>query len=344
MKYSNLRAFEKHLEGASPNHFSNLYLILVKDSFLCKSITDKLCHTLLKIEKTNNSGLSQQTFEGNQLVDSKISSELNSFTLFSDKQVFRINQADTIPKATQKVLEDYYQQINPSIFLVLSAPTLNRSTNFYKKAEKAGIVLEIEEEKGAAKESVAIEWVNKSMMNHGKKMSPQVVQVLVKQLGSDLCLLHHEVEKLVCYVGDRQEISALDVKAICTTVSLENIWQLGEAIFNRKTSAALRISKALLKEGTAFIAFLRQLRSQFQTDFQVASILANGGTREEITQLFPYMRGFILDLHVKQAQSYGISAFRKGLLKIDEIEWMAKSSSGDDELLNEILITYLGNV
>ena len=339
MKYSNLRAFEKHLEGASPAHFSNLYLILVKDSFLCKTITDKLCQALLK--QINNSSLSLQTFEGNQIIDSKISSELNSLTLFSDKQVMRINQADTIPKNTQKLLEEYYQQPNPSIFLVLSAPTLNRSTNFYKKAEKAGIVLEIEEEKGAAKESTAIEWVNKAISNQGKKVSPQTVQVLVKRLGSDLCLLHHEIEKLVCYVGDRPEITSQDVKAISHAINLESIWQLGEAIFNRQAATALRISKALLMDGTAFIAFLRQLRSQLQTDFQVASILANGGSREEITSLFPYMRGFILDLHVRQAQSYGVARFRKGLLKIDEIELMAKSSSGDDDLLNELLITYL---
>lgn len=338
MKYTNVKAFEKHLESASPQHLSPLYLILIKDPFICKTMTDRLVSTLLS--QVNHPEFCLKSFEGQNVTETQLS-ELSESSFFSNKQIFRINQADTIPKGTQKLLEEYFVNPNPANFLILSAPTLNRTTNFYKKAEKAGIVLELEEEKGAAKEKTAMEWIHLLVMERGKKIAPQTVQYLVKQLGPDISLLNQEIEKLICFIGDRPEITVKDISEVCISVNIETIWQLGEAIFTRNAPMALRISKALLADGIALIALIRQIRSQLQTDFQVFSILASGGTNEDLSKKFPYMKGFILDRHKKMAQEYGLTRFVKGMKKIDEIELIAKNSSTDENLLAELLIINL---
>src|SRR5262249_40672120 len=131
-----------------------------------------------------------------------------------------------------------------------------------------------------------------------------------------------------------------DVAAVCSSINLDNAWQLGEAIFRRDVPTALRISKGLLADGTAFIALLRQIRTQFQTEFQVCSILSRGGSHAEIAQEFPYMKGQILDRHMHQAQSYGMQRFKSALLAIDEAELSAKNN-GDPDFLAERLIIKL---
>ena len=128
---------------------------------------------------------------------------------------------------------------------------------------------------------------------------------------------------------------------MCQSNPSETIWQLGEALFRRDPGAALRISKGLLSEGSPFLGLLRQIRSQFQTEYQISCILADGGTSSDVAQNYPYMKGVILEKHLHTARSYGKEKFKKALLAIDETELSAKSSGADEDLLNERLIYQL---
>lgn len=339
MKYTNLKAFEKHLDGARPAHFSDVYLILGKERFVRKTATDQLVAALLAGKK--NPELCSKSFEGDRISESVLNEELQSLSFFVDKQVLIIDQAESLSKAAMKALELYFERPNRSLCLVLSATAINHATNFYKKAEKTGVVLEFADEKPWEKEKTMTEWLVAKTASHNKRIDPQVCQHLIKQLGTDPALLHHELEKLLCYVDTRPTITIQDIAAICTSINSDTGWQLGEAIFRRDAATALRISKALIAEGTAFIALARQIRHQFQTQYQICTLLASGGTANDVSQQFPYMRGAILDRNIKLSQEYGLHRFKKGMQTIDQTELMAKSSVSNNDLLAELLIIKL---
>lgn len=339
MKYTNLRAFEKHIESAAPNHFSNLYLILSKDSYERKKACDHL--TKMLIGKGNNPDLCLHIFDGEVHSIETILTELHSIGFFAKQRVIVVHNSDKLDKNATTKLENYFKSPSPSTYLVITAPTLNRATNFYKNGEKIGVMLDVPEEKPWEKEKSLQEWIHLEVGTKGKKIDPKACQCLLKQLGTDQNLLENELEKLCCYVGEREEITLRDIGAICSAVNIENGWQLGEAIFRKDVSSALRISKALLSDGTNLIALLRQIRSQFQTEYQISSLLSNGGTSQDVVQQFPYMKGQILERHLQMAQSYGMQKFKKGLLKIDETELSAKNSMQDPDFLAERLIITL---
>lgn len=339
MKYTQLRAFEKHLEGAAPQqHFSPIYLIIGKERFLCKDAVDKLLAMLLREQSRE---LSLTTLDGASTSPEQLANELQAFSLFTTRRVLWIDQIDKLSKPVLKELESYFEHPNPSLYLILSGSTVNHSTNFYKKGEKTGVVLDFAEEKPWEKEKQAVQWLMSQATATGKRIDIQACQHLVIQIGTDAALLHHELQKLLCYVGERDEITLKDIGAICTTVNVETGWQLGEALFRRDASSALRISKALLDEGTVLIALLRQIRHQFQTEYQICSILHNGGSAQEVSQRFPYMRGAILDRHLQLAREYGMNRFKAGMLTLDAAELAAKNSTSDDELLAELVIAKL---
>lgn len=339
MKFANLRSFEKHLESASPEHFSDIYMILIKNDYERKNAVDLLLKFLL--QNQTHPELSIKPYEGDSLDIDAFISELNAFSFFSQRRILLINQTEKMSKSAYEKLERYFANPSRTAYLVLSAASLNHSTKFYKKAETSAIILEQPEEKPWEKEKMMHEWVALKVKADNKKIDSQAIHYLLKQIGTDQALLHQELEKLFCYIGDRKEITVSDVGAICSCINIENVWQLGEAIFRRDATTALRISKALLEDGVSFLTLLRQIRNQFQTDFQVCSILSRGGTRADITQQFPYMKGTILDRHIQSAQEYGIQRFKQGILKIDEAEFMAKNSMSDHEFLAEMLIIKL---
>lgn len=339
MKYSSLAAFAKHVESAAPNHLSSIYTILSKEEFVRKQAVDFFTKSVLQKDAASPFSLAILDAEKHSI--NAILEELSSLSFFAKKRVVVVHNVDILNKESTTKLERYFESPNPSLYLVLTASTLNRATTFYKKAEKIGIVMDVPEEKPWEKEKNVTEWLRSEAKKNGKEMSPQVCQLIVKQLGTEQTTLHNELQKLICYVGEKKTIEERDVAAISISMNLENAWQLGEAIFQRDAAKALRISKSLVADGTALIALLRQVRSQFQTEYQICSILTGGGSPDEITKQFPYMKGSILDRHMRQAQQYGMGRFKQGLLAIDDTELQAKSSSADPDFLIERLMIKL---
>jgi DNA polymerase III subunit delta len=337
VKLTHLRAFEKHLDGASPNHFSTLYVVLGKDPFQRKMAIDKLISALRK----GGSSFEAQTLDGEHLSTKELMNELNAMALFVTQRAIVIENADKLEKEATTALENYFEKPNRSIYLILSASSLHHGTNFYKKSEKIGIVLEFPEEKPWEKERSTQEWINAVAAAEGKSIDAQCCQLLVKLLGTQQELLHNEMQKLFCYVGNRAQITPQDISAIVSSIPLDNGWQLGEAIFRRDGAAALRICKGILLDDTPFFVLLRQLRSQFQTEIQVCSILTQGGGPNEVTKHFPYMKGAILDRHIAFSQGYGMQGFKAGLLTIDEAELQAKNSGLNTDFLAELLMIKL---
>ena len=340
MKFSNLRAFEKHLEGAAPQqYFTPFYLILGEDRFARKLAVDRVVSILLKDK--GNAGLCLKIFQADQSPVDKILEELESLTFFTERKIILLEEAEKLSKPSMKALEAYFSHPNPSLIFIISASAINHATNFYKHAEKGGVVLEFAEEKSADKEKTLAEWAKKQFSLNGKNIDPKTCHSLVRQLGTDMALLAQEIEKLICYVGDRDLITPQDIVSICTKVSIENIWQLGDALFQRDAGASLRICKAMLNDGVPFFTLVRQIRHQFQTDFQVCSLMANGGGAHEISKLFPYMKGFILDKRMNSAKSYGLTRFKKAMQLIDEAELVAKNSGIEHDVLVEMLVIKL---
>lgn len=337
MKYDNLRAFEKHLESSSPHHFACIYLICAKEAAENKEAVDILLKYLIPGDRTHALFVS----EAGSVSTSQILTELNSPSFLAPKRAIWIQQTDKLKKELQESLENYLDHPQPSAFLILSSSSLQKNSSFYKKAEKAGIILELQDAKPWEKEKILIEWVSKQTAAARKIMPHPAIQSLVKQTGSNRTLLEQELEKLFCYVGEKNEITLQDVKAICTNASTETIWQLGEAVMRCNATAALHICQSLLNEGNALLPLLRQIRSQLQTGYQICTILASGGHSADVAREYPYMKGQILDRNVQQAQHYGLIRFRKGLLAIDEAEMQAKNSQLDDSLLAELLMIKL---
>lgn len=342
MKYDNLRAFEKHVESSTPSHFSPLYLILGKEPVEAKEAFDVLVKGLLPNEKDRSLCLS--LLDGTQLAKDQLLSELDNLSFFVQKRVICIQQADKLKKDLTEALENYLARPNSTHYIILFAQTLAKNTNFYKKAEKAGIVLELAEPKQWEKEKRLIEWVNKQMTATRKMMAYPACQFLVKYSGYDHGVLKQELDKLLCYVGDKKEVTSEDVAAICTSLNAETIWQLGEALFRRDRTSALRIGRALLEEGSALLPLLRQIRSQFQTEYQICTLLGQGGRAEDVMQEFPYMKGQILDRHIQLARHYGQESFRQALLAIDAMEMQAKNAQLDETLILDLLIIKLTSV
>lgn len=334
MKLSNVQALESYLLQAAPDQVAALYLIVSKEEFDRDSALDVLRGQLLKQERTP--GLCYKTFDGESLVIDQLLDELYTLPFFSKCKLVVVRRVDQLSKPELKRLEEAFSKLHRAVKLVLIASELTSNMTFYKKAELAGVVLDVPVKKGAMKEGELTAFVERQCQKQGKRIDRRVSQLLSKQIG-DAVRLRQELEKLLCYVGERTEVTAQDVAAICSCVPSDTIWQLGEALCRLDTAAALRIGRGLLDSGYALLALLGQIRYQLQTGFQVSSLLAAGNSPQEVTKHFPYMVGSILEKQCRLARQYGVQRFKKGLIALADTDFKAKDSHADPVFLLERL-------
>lgn len=332
MKYTQLQAFAKHIRDASPDHLSSLYFILAKESFTREEAV-KLLQQKLEGE--------WKVFDAKKMDVQALHDEHGSYSFFSRKKNILIRDLHEATKATLQVLESFIEKPSSDLTFIFASESCNRATKFYKNAEKQGIILDIPEEKSWEKENSMQQWIVQQVRQEGFQIQPDTVRLMVQQLGTDAASIQQELNKLYAYLGERREITPQDIAAICNVVQQQNIWQLGDALMKRDGASAIEISKALITDGLPFFVLMKQIRTQFQTKFQVCSILTSGGTQADVAAQFPYMKGRILEQNCSLALNYGIPRFRRAMLTLAETELMAKSQSGDDSWLAERLITHL---
>lgn len=338
MRIASLHALERHLAATSADLLAPVYLILTKDPFEGKQALRTVSQAFLSEADSANGFMA---LEGEGLRLAALSDSLEGGQLFAARRVIAICQADKLTKPLVEEILRYLDRPIPSVRLILSAATLLRTTNFYKALEKHGIIFEPGEVKEKEKEAETFQWISAQFSAAAKAIAAPAALHLMRCCAGERGALCNEIEKLLCYVGERREVTLADVEAFVTFTPVESIWQLAEALLCGDGAKARRIARQAMASESDFFAFSRLMRSQFQSLCQIASILAHGGGSEAVLQQFPHLRGNLLQKNVALAQRGGVAFLRNAIMKIDAIELKAKNSQGSPYLLVDILLTTL---
>jgi DNA polymerase III subunit delta len=263
--------------------------------------------------------------------------EIETLPFLSKTKAVVLQDLDLLNKEQIERLATYLENPNPWISLYLTTSSLPAQSKLIKKSDP---VVRIKEEKPWEKEKRLVEWVIGEATAGGVVLSSGSAQTFVRAVDSQF--LKKELEKLICYVGERREITLNDIHAVCTPVHHETLWQLGEAIFAGQTPTALRIGRILLEEGMALFPLIAHVRTQFHTSLKVLTLYHQKG-KEAVSLAFPYLKGGLLDKKIAAASSFGFERLKLGLVYLFEIELKAKNSAIDPALLLEILLVKVSN-
>ncbi len=329
MKYNDWKAFEKHLQSAFPDHLSSVYLLFGKEEFL-KNRAEEAVVALLSAK------LPIIRYDGQSADERLLDAELNGFDLFSSSRLIVIANCDKLNKNASEILQSYFPKANKDLPIVLIASSINANTNFYKKAEKFGVVYSADPPKPKELEAICIDWAIQKAHKLGKKLSPVAAQLLYRHLGADWHSLSNELDKLALYCGSAASITEKEIVELVKAVPQATSWQAGEAILRGNTAEAINICHNLLQSGTNLIALIRQLRYTIQTSYDMLSL-----PEEEISKHHPGTKSFVLEKKLELARQFGLDRFRAAVIALDTSEFAAKDAMGDDELIMEMLIVKL---
>ncbi|MGB9803183.1 DNA polymerase III subunit delta [Desulfofundulus sp.] len=117
-----------------------------------------------------------------------------------------------------------------------------------------------------------VRWLEKQARLARKSITPAVAGLLVRRVGPSLFVLNQEMAKLISYTGSRETILEEDINRLTVPVLEENIFQVVDAIGERRIGAALEGIRELMRQGQAGPAILAMVARQFRLMLQVLEL------------------------------------------------------------------------
>jgi DNA polymerase-3 subunit delta len=204
----------------------------------------------------------------------RVRDELSTVSMFGDKRVVIVEEADDFVSENRDSLESYFDKPSRQSVFVLDVKTWRNNARLAKKLANVGLELDCSELKGAALQ----QWVAAHAKDaHGKQLTRDAASLMIELAGAGLSLLEQELAKLAAYVGDRERISVEDVRAVVGGWKAETTWRMTDAIRDGQPGEALAALGKLLHAGEAPQKILGGVTYVFRK-YARATELARDGT------------------------------------------------------------------
>ena len=264
----------------------------------------------------------------------------NTAPVFSNVRLIVLSGIEKLRKEPKEALIRYLENPLETTTLVL---THNDSKKF--KTEKAlsavgGCVVNFDELK---RDELAV-WVREKL--HAKNLNGNfdAVDLLCESVGSELCALENEIEKLYLYTLSREDktISKDDVLACIGFSKEENPFELANAILACNKNRAIQLVDKLLDDGEEPVAVLSKMTYPILKMARIKRMSEAGMAPADILRaagLFPWESRLVGAARSFPSQKQFLAA----LHKIIDADAALKSSQTSDPkiMLKGILLTLM---
>ncbi len=195
---------------------------------------------------TGEDAIGLTKFTGKDIDFKTVRDELQMVSMFSDRKLVVIEDADDFITTYRSQLEGYAEKPASRSVLVLDVKSWRKNTRLAKKIEADGLELECTELDGPRLDKWLIQQAKEV---YDKKLLSDAAKLLPTLAGNGLGLLDQELGKLTSYVGDREEINSEDVRTLVGGWKAETTWSMVDAIRDGKAGEAIVCLNKLLYAG-----------------------------------------------------------------------------------------------
>jgi len=168
-----------------------------------------------------------------------------------------------------------------------------------------------------------------------KKLDLRIFCSLMNE--NNLSIIENEVEKLCCYTYGRN-IEREDMKKMFLRSGDEDIFDLVNAISDKKIKDALYMLNELMYKGYKISYILSMVERQFNLLFKIKICLEERITKEEIMKELNIKSEYGYSIMVKQSKKFTINQLKKAVTLCLNTEKKIKSLSIDEKTEMELLI------
>ncbi|RDU23982.1 DNA polymerase III subunit delta [Anaerosacchariphilus polymeriproducens] len=315
-------------EDIKNNDFKQVYLLYGEEAFLKKRYKKKLRQALAAEDDTMNCS----SFEGKGINPNEVIDLAETLPFFSERRVIIIEDSGFFKNQSPEMAE-YMKEIAPSTYFVFVEEEVDKRSKMFKAVKTAGRIVEFPRQDA----QTLTKWIIGLLKAENKKITQPTMHLFLEMVGNDMENIEKEIEKIICYIGDREVIESEDIKAVCTYQVTNQIFEMISSIAERKHKKALQLYYDLLalKEPPMRILFL--IARQFNLLMQVKELKKLGYDSKTIGQKTG-LYGFVVGKYISQSKHFTIEQLKEALQDCVEMEEQVKSGKIIDRICIELLI------
>ena len=315
-------------EDLKTGKFKQIYLLYGEEAYLKKQYKERFVKAMLPEGDTMN----YACYEGKNTDIKEVIDLAETLPFFAERRLILFEDTGFF-KSSGSDLADYISDMPETTCFIFIENEVDKRSKLYKAVKAKGHIVEL----GVQDENTLRRWVQGLVKKEGKTMAQGDVAYFLNKVGTDMENITKELEKLVCYAMDRDVLTRTDIDAVCVTQITSHIFEMVNAVADKKQRKALDLYYELLalKEPPMRILFL--LTREYRILFHVKALLKQGYGKNEIASkagLHPFAAGRYMD----QANRFHSKELRAVIEEGADIEQRVKTGLLTDHLAVELFL------
>ncbi|MCP4643854.1 MAG: DNA polymerase III subunit delta [bacterium] len=268
--------------------------------------------------------LCYSAYHADEADPAEIVADAQTLPFLAERRIIVVNRADhyaTVSAAGP--LLSYLESPNETTMLILVAGAVDRRTKLFKSAEKAGLLVECPEPKGAE----LLTEIRDMVEARHKLIDRDAAQAIAERCGQQFSDVVNAVTLVCNFVGGNERITESDVATACADVAEEEIWTLTDAIADSDGNKALHALRDILDLG----------KSEFEVLGAINWLLKSAYAVHTNQRIAPFLANKVRPL----AQKLGRGKFPAAFHLCVETDILFRTTGVDDSLAIELLVVKL---
>ncbi|MDD2981251.1 MAG: DNA polymerase III subunit delta [Hespellia sp.] len=315
-------------EDLKTGQFKQIYLLYGEENYLKKQYKDRLTKAMIPEGDTMN----YSYFEGKGVEPREVIDLSETMPFFADRRLLVFENTGFFKTASPE-LADYLKELPETSYFLFVENEIDKRGKLYKTVKDKGRIVELP----LQDENTLKRWILGAVKRENKQISERSILHFLEKTGTDMGNIQGELEKLFCYTLEKSDITEADIDAVCVTQISNKIFDMVNAVADRRQRRALELYYDLLALKEPSMRILYLMTRQFRILMEVKDLMKHGFGRKEIASkagLHPFAAG----KYMEQAKSFKTSVLRGIIEESADIEERVKTGLLTDNIAVEVFI------
>ena len=315
-------------EQINKKEFSRVYLLGGTEPYLIYQYRDKLIAAMIEPADTMNF----ITYKGENSKPEDIIEFASTMPFFAERRVVLVENSNFFKNGCEK-LEEALEQLPDTTVLIFVEKNIDNRKKLSKLVAQLGTIALFD----APDMDMLAVWLNGMFVQENVKISGATIHYLIDRVGTSMNLLKNEAEKLLSYAADKKSISKEDIDLLCVNQVEDKIFDMIDAISERKQEKAMNLYDDLLYLQEAPMKILVLITRNFMQLLKIRFALDTGTPEGQIASVFG-IRPYFVKKYITQAKSFTKEQLLSCVRLCQEADANIKSGKMRDKLATEMVI------
>lgn len=321
-----MKEIKEHIKSGN---YKPCYLLYGTETYLRRLYRNKLRDGALG----GGDSMNLAVFSGKDIDWNEVRNLAETLPFFSEHRVIVLTDTQAFKSACD--FADILPSLPESTILIFDESEVDKRSRMYKAVKECGYISEMN---GLSENELAL-WVASLLKKDNKKISQNDCDLLLSRIGSDMENIGTEVEKLICYLGDRDTVTADDILSVTTEQITGRIFVMIDALGAKNRTQALALYHDLLSVREKPMSILYLMIRQFNMILLVDEMNRRSVARSQIASVAG-IPPFAIGKCLSQAKNFSSQQLIDLISYGTELEEKVKSGRLEEQMAVELFLIH----